>query len=52
MQRTGMYMLNSLACQLDGQQKLLMGNLGAREKMLALIRERVSSGSLRSVIWA
>jgi len=43
-QRAGIYLLNSLACQVDGQQKLLVGNLGAMERMLALIRERVQSG--------
>jgi hypothetical protein len=30
--------------QVDGQQKLLVGNLGAMEKMLGLIRERVQTG--------
>ena len=30
--------------QVDGQQKLLVGNLGAMEKMLELIKDRVQSG--------
>lgn len=49
-QRAGIYLLNSLACQVDGQQKLLLGSLGAMEKMLGLIRERVSSGRARCII--
>jgi Zyg-11 family protein len=43
-QRAGICLLNSLACQIDGHQKLLVGKLGAMEKMLELIRERVISG--------
>jgi len=49
-QRAGIYLLNSLACQVDGQQKLLVGNLGAMEKMLALIRERVHQGNCDDVM--
>ncbi len=44
-QRAGIYLLNSLACHVDGQQKLLVGNLGAMEKMLALIRDRVETSA-------
>lgn len=40
-QRAGIYLLNSLACQVDGQQKLLVGNLGAMEKMLNIITEKL-----------
>lgn len=40
-QRAGIFLLNSLACQVDGQQKLLVGDLGAMEKMLQLIRARI-----------
>eukprot|EP00095_Tigriopus_kingsejongensis_P005858 snap_masked-scaffold38_size502422-processed-gene-0.10 protein:Tk05858 transcript:snap_masked-scaffold38_size502422-processed-gene-0.10-mRNA-1 annotation:"zer-1-like protein" len=43
-QRAGIYLLNTLACQVDGQQKLLLGNLGAMERMLTLIRERNLNG--------
>lgn len=28
-QRIGIYLLNSLACQVDGQQKVKLGELGA-----------------------
>lgn len=37
---TGIYLLNSLACQVDGEQKTIVGNLGAIEKMLHLIQLR------------
>lgn len=40
-QRLGIYLLNSLACQVDGQQKMLVGDLGAIDKMLALIKNRL-----------
>jgi hypothetical protein len=30
--------------QVDGQQKLLVGNLGAMERMLELIKDRVQTG--------
>ncbi|KAI2806675.1 Protein zer-1 [Blomia tropicalis] len=39
-QRLGIYLLNSLACQVDGEQKTIVGNLGAIEKMLQLIEIR------------
>lgn len=51
-QRAGICLLNSLACQVDGQQKLLVGNLGAMEKMLGLIRERVSTGAFNRFVQA
>lgn len=40
-QRIGIYLLNSLACQVDGTQKKLLGELGAIDKMLALINDRL-----------
>ncbi|XP_039287720.1 protein zer-1 homolog isoform X1 [Nilaparvata lugens] len=40
-QRIGIYLLNSLACQVDGSQKKLLGELGAIDKMLALIDDRL-----------
>ncbi|XP_071445512.1 protein zer-1 homolog [Hetaerina americana] len=40
-QRIGIYLLNSLACQVDGYQKQLLGDLGAISKMLALIEDRL-----------
>ncbi|XP_054275660.1 protein zer-1 homolog [Macrosteles quadrilineatus] len=41
-QRIGIYLLNSLACQVDNQQKQLLGDLCAIDRMLKLIRDRVS----------
>ncbi|XP_071548174.1 protein zer-1 homolog isoform X2 [Panulirus ornatus] len=35
------YLLNSLACQVDGEQKELVGDLGAIETMLKLISDRL-----------
>lgn len=49
-QRAGIYLLNSLACHVDGQQKLLVGDLGAMEAMLALIKGRVDSGTCDDVM--
>ena len=43
-QRAGIYLLDSLACQVGGQQKLLVGNLGAMEKMLNIISEKLNAG--------
>ncbi|XP_046386506.1 protein zer-1 homolog [Ischnura elegans] len=40
-QRIGIYLLNSLACQVDGYQKQLLGDLGAIKKMLDLIEDRL-----------
>ena len=40
-QRAGIFLLNSLACQVDGQQKMLVGSLGAVEKMLQIITDKV-----------
>eukprot|EP00096_Caligus_rogercresseyi_P002418 TRINITY_DN1453_c0_g2_i1.p1 TRINITY_DN1453_c0_g2~~TRINITY_DN1453_c0_g2_i1.p1 ORF type:complete len:838 (-),score=283.76 TRINITY_DN1453_c0_g2_i1:244-2757(-) len=41
LERASIFLLNSLACQVDGQQKLLVGSLGAMERMLDIIRNRV-----------
>lgn len=43
-QRLGVYLLNTLACQVEGEQKLLVGDLGAISKMLALIASKLSRG--------
>ena len=43
-QRAGIFLLNSLACQVDGQQKMLVGSLGAMEKMLIIITEKLQQG--------
>ncbi|XP_067009020.1 protein zer-1 homolog isoform X2 [Anabrus simplex] len=40
-QRIGIYLLNSLACQVDGFQKQLLGDLGAISRMLSLIEDRL-----------
>jgi len=36
-------LLNTVACQVDGRQKLILGEMGAMEKMLHLIKFRLSS---------
>merc|ERR1740128_1592465 len=43
-QRAGIFLLNSLACQVDGQQKMLVGSLGAMEKMLLIITDKLQQG--------
>ncbi|XP_042228378.1 protein zer-1 homolog isoform X2 [Homarus americanus] len=40
--RIAIYLLNSLACQVDGEQKELVGDLGAIETMLRLINDRLN----------
>ncbi|XP_045784158.1 protein zer-1 homolog isoform X2 [Maniola jurtina] len=40
-QRIAIYLLNSLACHVDGQQKRLLGHHDAIEKMLHLIADRL-----------
>ncbi|KAJ2954305.1 hypothetical protein O0L34_g2557 [Tuta absoluta] len=40
-QRIAIYLLNSLACQVDGKQKRFLGNHGAIGKMLNLITDRL-----------
>uniref|UniRef100_A0A1L8DLQ4 Protein zer-1 homolog n=1 Tax=Nyssomyia neivai TaxID=330878 RepID=A0A1L8DLQ4_9DIPT len=41
-QRVAIYLLNSLACQVDGRQKLYLGDLGAISTMLSLINDRLT----------
>ncbi|KAK7793806.1 hypothetical protein R5R35_013022 [Gryllus longicercus] len=41
-QRIGIFLLNTLACQVDGVQKKLLGDLGAVSKMLSLIEDRLN----------
>jgi len=43
-QRAGIFLLNSVACQVDSQQKMLVGSLGAMEKMLVIIRDKLQQG--------
>ena len=45
-QRAGICLLNSLACQVEGRRKLLVGDLGAMEKMLGIIQDRLRSSML------
>ncbi|XP_059470108.1 protein zer-1 homolog [Neocloeon triangulifer] len=40
-QRIGIYLLNSLACQVDGTQKQLLGDMGAMDRMLKIIEDRL-----------
>ncbi|KZC13951.1 Protein zer-1 like protein [Dufourea novaeangliae] len=40
-QRIGIFLLNSLACQVTGREKRLLGNLGCIKTMLELIEYRV-----------
>jgi len=42
-QRASICLLNSLACQVEGKQKLLVGDLGAMEKMLEVIKTKLQS---------
>ena len=49
-QRAGIFLLNSLACQVDGEQKVLVGNLGAVEKMLQIISEKLEQGHCDDVM--
>ncbi|KAF5297204.1 hypothetical protein FQA39_LY12219 [Lamprigera yunnana] len=54
-QRIGIYLLNSLACQVDGVQKVKLGELGAINKMLWLIAdrlERVLCDDVLEVAWS
>jgi len=43
-QRAGIFLLNTLACQVDGDQKTLVGSLGAIERMLGIIRDKLQTG--------
>lgn len=42
-QRIGIYLLNSLACQVEGREKKLLGKLGCVKTMLELIQYRIIS---------
>ncbi|XP_020801744.1 protein zer-1 homolog isoform X3 [Drosophila serrata] len=41
-QRIAIYLLNTLACQVDGRQKLFLGELGVVSTMLTLIKDRLT----------
>lgn len=49
-QRIGIYLLNSLACQVEGKEKLLLGELGCVGTMLQLVEYRVESGLFDDVL--
>lgn len=42
-QRIGIYLLNSLACQVEGKEKCLLGELGCVKTMLELVESRVEA---------
>ncbi|CAB3225746.1 unnamed protein product [Arctia plantaginis] len=49
-QRIAIYLLNSLACQVDGKQKRFLGNHGAIGKMLNLISDRLERNMCDDVL--
>lgn len=49
-QRIGLYLLNSLACQVDGRHKRLLGELGCVPTMLQLIEYRLEGGIFDDVL--
>lgn len=49
-QRIGIYLLNSLACQVEGREKRLLGKLGCVKTMLELVDYRVKSGIFDDVL--
>lgn len=49
-QRIGIYLLNSLACQVDGRQKMKLGELGVISKMISLISDRLERGLCDDVL--
>lgn len=51
-QRIGIYLLNSLACQVDAIQKIKLGELGVINKMLGLIDDRLDRGLCDDVLEA
>lgn len=42
-QRIGVYLLNCLACQVSGGEKMAAGDVGAIEAMLKLIQEKLEN---------
>ena len=41
--QAGITLLNTVACNVDGRQKLILGNMGVIEKMLELIKFRLNT---------
>lgn len=48
--RVAMFLLNSLACQVEGEQRELVGRLGAIEKLLNIIKEKLRLGNCDDVM--
>ena len=44
-QLAGIYLLNNFVCQVDSEVKLLVGSMGAVERMLEIIMEKLELGS-------
>lgn len=49
-QRIAIYLLNTLACQVDGSQKLFLGDLGVISTMLCLIKDRLLRNEFDDVL--
>lgn len=49
-QRIGIYLLNSLACQVEGKEKRLLGKLGCVKTMLELVEYRVETNIFDDVL--
>ncbi|XP_012530161.1 protein zer-1 homolog [Monomorium pharaonis] len=49
-QRIGIYLLNSLACQVEGKEKKLLGKLGCVKTMLELVEYRVETSTFDDVL--
>ncbi|XP_066603108.1 protein zer-1 homolog [Prorops nasuta] len=49
-QRIGIYLLNSMACQVEGKEKRLLGDLGCVTTMLDLVTYRLESGIFDDVL--
>jgi len=49
-ERVAIYLLNSLACQVEGGHKQLAGDLGAIQKMLLLIQDRLDRNECDDVM--
>lgn len=49
-QRIGIYLLNSLACQVEGKEKRLLGKLGCVKTMLDLVEYRVETNIFDDVL--
>lgn len=46
----GIYLLNSLVCHVDRGQKTLVGDLGAMEKLVKLIRNKLAKNQCDEVM--